>query len=357
MFEAMTYEFILNRALKNAQKNNPNIDIREGSILYNAIAPMALELAICYVSMDNILNESYADTATRENLIKRAKERGLSPKTATNAIRQGEFNNNIEIPINSRFSLNVLNYRVIKKIEPGIYQLQCETPGEIGNVESGKLIPIDYVEGLKDAQLTSVIIPGQDDEDTEIFRQRYFNSLNSKAFGGNITDYKEKTKSINGVGGVKVHRAWRGGGTVKLVIINSEFDVPTDFLINEIQNQIDPKEHQGDGQGLAPIGHTVTVAPVGIENINIKTNITFKDGWDWENSQTYLNECIENYLQTLSQNWERTDNLIVRISQIESHLLTVESVLDIKDTLINDVAENYTLQSDNIPKLGGIISA
>lgn len=357
MFEAMTYEFILNRALKNVQKNNPNIDTREGSIIFNAIAPMALELAICYVSMDNLINESYADTQTRENLIKRAKERGLTPKEATKSIRQGEFNNNIEIPISTRFSLNILNYRVIKKIENGVYQLECETAGEIGNVESGKLIPIDYVEGLKEAQLTSVLIPGQDEEDTETFRQRYFNSLNSKAFGGNITDYKEKTKSINGVGGVKVHRAWQGGGTVKLVIINSDYDVPTDYLINEIQTKIDPIQNQGDGQGLAPIGHKVTVSPIGTETINIKSNITFKDGWNWESSKPYLIECITDYLKMLAETWERNDTLTVRISQIESHLLTVESVLDIKDTTINDVAENYVLNIDNIPKLGDITSA
>ena len=53
-----------------------------------------------------------------------------------------------------------------------------------------------------------MVIPGEDEEDTEVFRQRYMDSLNAQAFGGNRADYLEKVNAIPGVGGVKVYRVW-----------------------------------------------------------------------------------------------------------------------------------------------------
>ncbi len=66
------------------------------------------------------------------------------------------------------------------------------------------MIPIDYIQGLKTAELTEILIPGEDEEDTEKLRQRYFDSFKDSAFGGNVRDYLNKTKSIPGVGSVKV---------------------------------------------------------------------------------------------------------------------------------------------------------
>lgn len=359
MYEAYTYEFLLDRALKNAKKNNPSIDTREGSIIYNAVAPTCLELANVYVQLDLILNESFADTATRTNLIKRCAERGIVPEPSTKAIRRAIIDSAKSIPIGTRFSLNVLNYTVIKYDGGNNYQLECETEGIIGNMESGKLIPIDYVDGVKSAELTEILIAGEDEEDTEILRQRYFNSLNAKAFGGNMTDYKEKTKAINGVGGVKVYPAWNGGGTVKLVIIDTENKVPSQILIDSIQEQIDPTVNQGKGQGIAPIGHTVTVEGITEEFIDIQTKITFNEneGWNWENSQIYIDECIDNYFKELGTQWENESNILIRISQIESQLLLKCStqIFDIADTRLNGKSENYLVHENSIPKRNSII--
>lgn len=186
-----------------------------------------------YIELDQVLNESFADTQTRDFLVRRAAERGITPEPATFAIRKGEFN--IDVPAGARFSLNRLNYRAIARTEQNTFQTRCETAGNAGNSESGNLIPIEYIEGLTIARLTDVLIPGEDEETTEHLRKRYFDSLNAQAYGGNIRDYTEKTQALPGVGGVKVYPAWQGGGTVKLVIIDSRFRVPSTDLIDMVQ--------------------------------------------------------------------------------------------------------------------------
>lgn len=57
-----------------------------------------------------------------------------------------------------------------------------------GNDHGGTVIPIEYVEGLETCTVSALLVPGEDKEDTELFRQRYFNSLNLQAFGGNKAD-------------------------------------------------------------------------------------------------------------------------------------------------------------------------
>ncbi|HEK5039664.1 TPA: baseplate J/gp47 family protein, partial [Clostridioides difficile] len=93
------------------------------------------------------------------------------------------------------------------------------------------------------------------------------------------------------VGGVKVYPVWNGGGTVKLVIINSNFKVPSTDLVNLVQEEIDPLQNQGEGLGLAPIGHRVTVEGVTSTTINISAEITYKNGYTWENIKSIAEEA------------------------------------------------------------------
>ena len=356
MYENMTFSVILQRMLG---KISNSIDKREGSVVYDVSAASAVEFQNAYVAMDNILNETFADTASKPRLIKRCKERGIEVQVATNAIRKGEFN--VDVPIGSRFSLNQLNYIAIEKISDGIFKMQCETAGVVGNAESGSLIPIDYIENLQTALLTDVLIPGEDEEDVEQLRKRYFNSFKSQSFGGNVADYKEKINAINGVGGVKIYRAMDSdrkvkGGSVKAVIIDSTYSKPSDVLVDAVQKEVDPIGHQGEGLGLAPIGHVVTVTGCGETKVDIQTKIRFQDGWDWEGAEPYIHIAIDDYFKELSKTWEESDknDLIVRISQIESRLLNVTGVLDISDTLLNRNASNLSIDKDCVPIRGTV---
>jgi uncharacterized phage protein gp47/JayE len=363
MFENQTYQVILSRMLDKvdewAREQGITIDTREGSLIRTALSPAALELQQSYIELDEVLNESFADTQTRDFLIRRCKERGIIAEPATYAVRRGEFNT--DVPIGSRFSLNKINYIATAQIESRVFELRCETPGTAGNLESGSLIPIDYIDGLTTAVLTDVLIPGEDEESTEHLRIRYFNSLKSQAFGGNVQDYAEKTLALDGVGGVKVYPVWDGGGTVKLVIVNTQFQVPSAALVDAVQTAIDPIPNQGLGLGAAPIGHAVTVREVTEETINVTTHLTFESSWGWDAVKPYVEQAIDDYFTELAKEWDAVDwrndpaaTLTVRVSQIETRVLGITGVLDAENTMLNSQPQNLPLDANAIPVRGAV---
>lgn len=352
-----SYEDLLAQKLASL----PAQDKRETSMIYQATAANTAETVQMLATMLYYEDQLYPDTAPRERLILKAKERGLEPYPATHAIRQGEFN--IDVPIGSRFSAEQYNYEAIEKIDIGIFKLRCETAGEVGNFESGTLIPIEYIDGLATAELTEVLIPGEDEEDTEAFRKRYFDSFNSVAFGGNRADYKEKVSKLPGVGGVRVYRAKYGGGTVGLTIIDSVFKSPSQSLIDAVQQYTDPLNQQGEGVGLAPIDHIVTVSGVSKTAVNTSTTLTLQNGWTFEDVRPDVEQVLDDYFTELAEQWAQAitkqddeTGLVVRISQIETRLLGISGIIDIADTTLNGVASNLELDKEAIPVRGDVIA-
>lgn len=348
MFENKTFESILQNMLSRVDNS---IDKREGSPIYLALAPVAVELQQIFIDLDSWLTETFADTASRQYLIKRAAERGLVPKPATKTISRATFN--MDVPIGSRFSLDNLTFIVTEKIDNYNYKLQCESIGAQGNI-LGILLPIDYVAGLAVSELVEVLIPGEDEEETEVFRQRYINDLVAQAYGGNQADYKQKTKELAGVGGVKVYPVWNGGGTVKLVILDSTYSKPSTELVSAVQTAIDPVTNSGEGLGIAPIGHIVTVEAVSELIVNISFTLAYVSGYVWADVESYVQEAINNYFLELKRTWEDESSLVVRIAQIESAILQVTGVLDITGTTINAGVTNLILTDVQIPVLGTV---
>lgn len=302
MYEQVTYEAILKRMLDRVPSQ---FDKREGSVVWDAHSPAAIELQLLYIELDAILREAYGDTASREFLVLRCKERGITPCPATHAFLKGVFTPAAVDVLGKRFSIETRNYVVTEQLADGAYLVQCEEAGRAGNQYLGRMIPVEYIAGLASAELTEIRIPGEYEEETEALRQRYFDSFGDSAFGGNVRDYLLKTNAIPGVGAAKVTRVWNGdiapaemippaeadvwyaaladtlppavdawlsavyraakakklttGGTVKLTILDSEFGVPTDTLIDTVQTTVDPEANAGEGYGLAPIGHVVRV--------------------------------------------------------------------------------------------------
>lgn len=343
-----TYEEIISRCLS---KIDGKFDKSEGSFIYSAIAPACFEMAQIYVELENAENKYFADTAYGEYLERRARERGITRKDATKALRLGEFN--ISIPDGARFSIEDITY-VNKTLASDRVILECEQAGSIGNIYTGDLIPLTNINGLTIARLTDIIEYGYDEENDSDLRSRYYERFDGEGFGGNVRDYIIKTKEIEGVGAVKVTPIWNGKGTVKITILNSDFNKPTTEQVERIQTIIDPINAQGQGAGVAPINHIVTVVAAAETVINVQCNITLQDGNEWDDVLPSIKNVIKSYFVELNKTWESTESLVVRVTWIESRILDLEGILDIQDTTLNGNTGNLLLGKDNIPILGEV---
>lgn len=355
MFEDFTFDNIMERLLDHVRDD---VDKREGSIIYDALAPAALELEMAYICLDYVLNQGFADTSERDYLILRARERGLVPYDATAAILKGVFTPATVDVTGLRFSLGELNFVATAAIEgePGAYQMTCETPGADGNKVLGAMIPIEYIDGLATATATEILIPGEDEEETEDFRARYFDSFGDKGYGGNVQDYIDKVSALDGVGGVRVTPVWNGGRTVKCTILNATYGPATSTLINAVQQAIDPTQ-DGSGMGIAPIDHVVTIDTPSEITVNVNVILEFDSGYSWSNMQSAVEAEIAKYLLELRTAWKNYTTgtaTVVRISQIEIRLLSLTGVLDVSETTINGSAGNLMISGNDIPKMGTV---
>lgn len=353
MYESVTYESILQRMLDRVPDD---VDKREGSIIYDALAPAAVELQLMYIELDVILRDTFADTTMdRDLMVLRAAERGIYPGTASCAVVKAKTTPaSVEVPVGSRFSCGLLNYSVEEKIAAGEYQLRCETSGSEANGNMGQLIPIDYIAGLETAELVELLVPGEDEEGLESIRKKYLESFSAEAFGGNKADYIKKCDEIDGVGPVLVTPAWNGGGTVKLTILDAEYNAATEILLSTVQETFDPNG-DGMGDGLAPIGHVVTVDTASEVQVQVAAVFTFKEGYDFKTLESSIQEAIDSYLRELRRAWSDTAP-IVRISQVEARILDVEGIIDISGTRINGSESNLKLTAYQIPVMGGVTS-
>lgn len=398
MYENETYEVILERMLDRV---SDQLDKRPSSLIYDTHSSTAIELQILYIELEYLIKNSYGDTAAREFLVMLCKDRGITPESATNAVLKGEFTPTDIDVTGQRFNIGSLNYVVTEQIAPGQYQVMCETAGVIGNQYLGQMIPMEYIDGLETATLTEVLVPGEDEEETEALRQRYFDSFNEQAFGGNRAAYLEAVRKIDGVGDVKVTRVWNGdirpaemipgikvqtwynsvkdtldaevrawletvynaasekkltvGGTVLVTVVNSlDYGEASNVLLESIQTELDPVQNAGEGYGLAPIGHVVSVKSAETVAVYVTTTVTFEEGSNWTNTKAAIEEVIKAYLLELRQEWAESSYLVVRVSQLETRILGVKGVIDITNTRINGSAENLSLGEYQVPTFGGV---
>ena len=346
--EIPTYEELLQRCLDRIPST---LDKRQASVIYNALAPCCAELAQLWIKLASTYDLVFVDTAVGEALDALVKQNGMTRKEATYALRKGEFN--MVVPVGSRFSDGTLNYIVTENITgTNNSRLECETAGAVGNTYYGSLIPISYIDGLTTAELTDIIDSGEDIESDDALRERYLEWVTAPEFGGNISDYQVKVKALTGVGGCKVIPVWNGGGTVKLIITNSTYGVPDQSLINYVQQEIDPTGDQ-TGLGIAPIGHVVTVVGAEEASLSVACKLVLETGKTIEDVQTNINNIVDNYFSYLASTWDSQENLIIRISQLETRVLGVDGVLDINSLTVNGTTNNIQLTLAQIPVKNG----
>ena len=356
-FSSQTFQN-LQTAMLNQVPNT--IDKREGSMIQTAIGPAALIMSDAYVSLNMVQLQAFIQTASGQSLDYLGVIAGLTRYPASPAVRLGVFNTSV--PIGARFSTidgnNSINLVVTATTdEADQYQLTAETPGTIGNSYVGPILPITAISGLTSAQITDILVPGDDTETDDEFRARIID--------GNIADYKTKVMAIDGVGAVQVWPTWNGGGTVKLSVLGADYKPAGAELVENVQNAVDPPPNQGLGLGTAPIGAQVTVvAPTSVK-VNVSATLTLQPGYEIAQVQTPIDTAISNYLLTVSQGWGTliaTDHVEyaadVYVARVIAAMLTVPGVVNATNVQLNggtaDLILTQSGTTQQVPTIGTV---
>lgn len=347
-----TYEEILAEMLA---KVPDDLDKREGSLIYTALAPTAAMIAEQQFYDDQVIDATMPDTAVGAYQTLLYSDFGVDREQAAAAQRRGIFVPD-EAVIGSRFGAGGVAYTVVSKLTDasGGYLLQCEQAGEVGNRYFGAVLPLDNLNpNLESAQLGEILVSGEDEEDDETYRQRFYAEMRSQAFGGNVAQYQAQIKAIPGVGDVEVFPTpGNEGGCVACVIVDPYNKPASATLVAAVQELIDPPP-QGKGYGLAPVDHMVTISTPASLSIAVAATVTVDSGYDLSSLQAGIQEAVAAYLDTLGM---RGDT--VRCAHVETAILSVDGIIDVTSVTLNGADSNVTLTKTfdayQLPVLGDV---
>ena len=368
IFENKDQESILEDLLGLVPENTNK---EEGTLIYTTLAAMAEKMEAIYIDVEEATENTYADTADREHLIRIAAERGLQPEAATTAIYRAYFNCDIEI--GDRFAPEDTEYilTVIKKEETiedkHYYLLETEDTGTEVNGLKGAL---DYIEGeseeFEEGFIESLKVAAVDEQDTEEFRQEYFDNAKAMPFSGNIPAYVQAITDIKGVGACKITNS---NNKILAVIIDNSYEVASTELIERVQNIIDPdtdinnwgqefglpqlEDYKGKGYGLAPIDHDVLIQSVESVEVNIEVWPALLQGFTITDAEEAISKKINQYINEKKASWKNVRKIIIKKNEIIALLLDINGVDDIVMAKVNN-ATRLDLEYNQIPTINSI---
>lgn len=378
--EIYTKEYLLNMALADVPQD---VDSRQGSIIYDCLAITCTKLADAIMEVKKIADEAYMVTATvKENIDYRAEERGIYRDKATKAERLGVFTypsgTPASVPIGSLFCTiddnkdNVVNYTVVRQHQqdgvnvPGNYVLECQREGVIGNTYFGEILPLTDMDTLGSATLITVLVPARDEETNESVKQRYYDSFNIEAFGGNIADYRQYMRNFAGVGQVQIYPRTKDDKNIILSCVDPSNQPISQEYQNTIRQELDPENYynngnntSGMGLGVVPIGHYPLVTTPQPVELNIVLEIMLNNTGYLETSKREIENNINSYIQELQASWDDGEGsyaMVVYYNKILAFAETSQGVANVKTCTINGATENIELiqtrEQQFIPILG-----
>lgn len=369
-FQNKDYDYFLRKMLDAVPDN---IDKREGSIIYDALAPAALVMGQQSLDMANVIKETYIKTASGNFLDYRAVEHGTSRYPATQTEAKAKVLNDKKEPLDNiqigdKFASigdSPIFYAVTKINADLTVELTAEVKGSSANSYIGQILPVTPNYLLSWAEITEITAPARDVESDDHLRARLLSSQSWIAYGGNVADYLDMTGKIDEVGAAQIYPTWNGGGTVKVVILNNNLMPASASLVQKVKNVLDPEDKQAEGYGLAPIDHAVTVTAPEKLIVNVDISVKLDDTKVTRYVKDSITKAVEGYFQSLREDWADINQKLGRgyqetiyRSKILSQVMLTEGVVNAKLPSLNgrdaDIDLVFTNSKSQLPVVGTV---
>lgn len=367
MFEAYTYEKLLTDVLANAPEG---IDTRKGSIFFDAVAGICIQIAKLYTDIDQVFEYVFISTATGKFLDMRAAEYGMERLNATPAKYRLVYEGTAP-PENARFFHNETGkYFTIKMDSGGLVLASEETGTSCNDIPIGDLaVPVNTIEGLISSSFGAPFAYGSDEEQDEDLRNRIREKIAGPAENGNKQHYKTWCESVDGVGLARITPLWNGPNTVKGVLI-SPLGLPCDpATVAAVQAYIDPASKgltaeingklyvmgDGLGEGVANLGAHFTAVAAESVGIGVEFTAVLATGRTAGEAKAEITKALEDYLKDLVMNTETAADIVVRITAIGAMIAGCDSVIDYSDLRLNGGTGNIFPGEDGVPVIEEVI--
>lgn len=347
---------IRNNILGNMQ--NPLSKI-EGTYDYDIAAATSLEIKDLYDYLEWWSKQTFIDTATeneyvdkhalifgvkRRSEVKASGEITITGKTGT-TIPKGTI-----VLSRTGIKYETLSVALIGSDDKAKARIQALVGGVTGNCGIGDIVAFE----IADTNIYTVIneeaiTGGFDIESNESLIARAEEKITRPAHSGNENDYKQWAKEVEGVGKVDVIPVWNGGGTVKVIISDYDYNVANQELVKAVKNRIE----QADGR---PIGANVTVVSYIKYDLDIVATIKIASGYDIETiKQDVIADIKKGIINNTIQYTSNSKTTIVSIGKIGAIILSVDGVLDYTSLSVNgETTGNIEVPRDKIVILNNV---
>lgn len=340
-----------------------DLDQSEGSFIWDAVSPTAIELALAAIQAQEVLRRGFAGTTFGAYLDLRCEEHGVTRKGAIKASGQVKFTgtSGVVVPSGTRvgtatdmvhatasIAFETIGDVTLDNLGIGLAPIIAVDGGTAGNVPSGGislvLTPVAGVTGVVNVLLTA---GGVDIENDASLLSRYYAKVRSPGTSGNKADYLNWALEVSGVGGAQVLPLWNGPGTVKVVLIGSDKRGASAEVVAAVQQYIYPEP---PAAGKAPIGADVAVVAASEINVSISAQLTLNGTRTLAQVKDDFIADVQSYLADLAFASDPT----VRFVRIGSLLLDTQGVQDYVNLQMNAGTSNVTIAQDQAAVLGTV---
>lgn len=268
------------------------LDKREGSVIYDAILSLAVELADFYtIRVPQIYNAFQILKATGDDLDNWAADLGLTRMSAEYTY----YNILIDTTDETLVVGEILRSHATN--EEWVYQgdniVQSIATGNYSENSGTILEPSSAYNGIVSVKISSINAAGREIESDEELRVRIINEISSSV-GGSVIQYVDltinqfKTSDNRRLFGCLVFPCGRRCGYVRIMPCYEDYVTHDAFPIhntrwataedcNQLKEYIDPIDDEGYGYGKAPIGHRVIVEQGEYYNIAFLIYVVYAD--------------------------------------------------------------------------------
>ena len=346
MYTARTQNEILSEML--AESSLPSSKI-EGTFEYDVLASNAVEFQKTEVELAELHKSAFGMTAWDEYLDMKAEGHGVVRREAVKAIGSVTVIGKGTVEAGSYFqTVTGTRFKTLESVVVnGSAEIKIEAvnAGANGNVLAGTITVIPMsIAGITAVTNAEATHDGYDSEDDETYRARYLKHVRLPAVSGNPYQYEEWALEVEGVGAARCIRAWNGPNSVKLIIVDSNMETASDYLIQQVYEHIEEKR---------AIGAMLTVVSAKPKAINIEARIigTLNEAAFYEGVTDYFKKLTNKILGSVKSSKR---GYYVSYAQISSIIVVEGEADDHSDLLINGDKNNIALADEELPVLGTV---